>query len=161
MAFSLVDSTTHIISSYNVAMKTASGIKQIVAAAEDGQSFFKYGRDVERVKKKVDLSGGVHYSVNANQSGFIEFNVLHTSPICKILSESSVLADMVGETIVSSDVAFIIQTNELLPFLWANKCRLEKQPDGERGAEIGVLTYRFLVGQLIVAEIGLQHDSFF
>ena len=161
MAFTLIESTTHIISAYKVTMKTASGLKQIVPAAEDGQSFFKYGRNVERAKQKIDLGGGAHYSISANQSGFIEFNVLHTSPVCAILSESSVAADMVGEKIVSSDVGFIIETNELKQFLWANKCRLEKQPDGERGGEIGILTYRFLVGQLIVNEIGLTHDSFF
>jgi len=163
MAFSLVESTTHIISAYDVSMKTISGIKKIVPTAEDGQSWFKYGRLVERTKLKTDLNGGAHFSISANQSGFIEFSVLHTSPICKILAESSVIADLAGESLISSDVGFIIKTNELelVPFLVASKCRLEKQPDGERGGEIGLLTYRFLVGQLIVSEVGLQNDSFF
>lgn len=159
MDFIPTESRTHAIADYNITAMVGGLVPvQIQVAAEDGQSFFKYGRNVEKHKLKIDLAGGGHFSRSANKSGFLEFSVLHTSPVCGIFQAWDSVATGVDEVDNPGFVDFIITDNGLNPFLKAFRCKLEKVPDGERGGEIGLLNYRFIAVKLLLNEQGLLPD---
>lgn len=158
MAFVPAQSETHIIADHSVVFVKAGVPFPIPITGEDGQSFFTYSRNTEAVKQKIDLSGRGVFSVSANKSGKIEFNIMHTSPFIAIFQSLISVVTPVGELDTAGTFDVHIKDNQGREFLTGLKCKIEKPSDGDRGGEVSVHKYTVLCTQLIPNELGLTVD---
>lgn len=150
---------THIMADYSIIIKAPGGVPiPVLVGSEDGQSFFTYGRTTETHKLKIDGMGGGHFSRSANKSGFVEFSVLHTSPVCAVFQNCIAIATAAGEIDTPGNFDIIITDNKQHDFLKLFKAKVEKPADGERGTEIAALKYKFIGVQLVLSEQGLNED---
>lgn len=158
MPFVPAQSETHIIADYSVLFVKAGVPFPIPITGEDGQSFFTYSRNTEAVKQKVDLSGRGVFSVSANKSGKIEFNIMHTSTFIATFQSLIAVVSPIGELDTAGTFDVHIKDNQGREFLTGLKCKIEKPSDGDRGGEVNVYKYTVLATQLLINEQGLVID---
>lgn len=159
MAFTPVTSTTHKIDDYILTAVVAGVTPVPIIAAGDDSELFSYERDNETWNKKHDQSGSGHFSYNPARGGKITVKTLHTNKSANSQFQALLsVAGIVGELVNPGNFDFLITDNQGNAVIRANKCKIERQPNGSRGKEIGTIEWTIIAVELLVDESGLNID---
>lgn len=159
MAFNFVTSTTHKIDDYNVSVILAGGAPVPLLSLGDDSEQFSYERDGETWNKKHDCQGSAHWSYNPERGGKVMLKTLHTNQSSNLILQGLLaVVSPVGEIINPTLFDLIIADNQGNIVIRANKCRIERQPNGSRGKEVGTIEWSVMASELLINESGLTID---
>jgi hypothetical protein len=154
-----IQSSTYNVKDHTITFLVAGAPIPLLGVGDDSEKF-TYARDEDAWTKKHDCDGNVAWSYNPSRGGEIVIKTLHTNK-----TATTILQTLLGVpnpiTEVINPVVFdvSITDNNGTWLLQGNKCRIAKQPDGNRGKEIGTLEWRIMCGELLVNEQGVNLDA--
>ena len=77
----------------------------------------------------------------------------------QVLQSLLAVVTPVGELLNHTLFDFVATDNQGNLFVRANKCRIERQPNGSRGKEVNTIEWSIMAVELLINEKGLNVDA--
>lgn len=106
------------------------------------ETFISIAQNADNVTPKVGIMGDVAVALNADKTGVVTINYLHTSSslpyIMKLADKNKAFPLVIKDA--NTDGGFLVNCND---------CYIQKKPDYARGKEIGEVAVAILVPSIV------------